>query len=249
MDLETFAVDANLQLTEALYEAAYGENTPLGHAFYNPGTGVTASSLAAYRSKTFGASSLTVVGAGIAHAQLLSLASALTESVPKSASAAAAPSSAYVGGEARVKATSDHTFVGLALAAPAKADAGALAVLAASWQAALPADASVFVLPGLVGVTGATSPASAGAYVDSLLKVLKGVGKDFASAKKAAQVNALSKLDAALFEGLADGSATVAIDGVSEADVKSVHGKVWKGGLSIASLGDVSKVPKISSLK
>jgi hypothetical protein len=79
--------------------------------------------------------------------------------------------------------------------------------------------------------------------------VLKSTGKDFASAKKAAQVAALIKLDGALFEGLADGSATVAVDRVSEAEVKALHAKIWKGGLSIASLGDVSKVPKLSSLK
>ncbi len=247
-DLEAFAADAGLQLTEALYEAAYGEDTPLGHAFYSPASGVTASSLNAYRAKTFEASSFTVVGTGVPHAQLLSWASGLTEGLSGGAGAKA-PSSAYVGGEARLKATSDATFVGLALAAPAKADAGALAVLAAGWQAALPAGASVFTLPGLVGVTGAAAPATAGAYVNSLLKVLKGTGLDFAAAKKAAQVGALSKLDGALFEGLVDGTATAGVDGVSESDVKSVHAKVWKGGLSIASLGNVSKVPRLSSLR
>jgi len=39
------------------------------------------------------------------------------------------------------------------------------------------------------------------------------------------------------------------VDGVSESDVKALHAKILKGGLSIASLGDVSKVPKLSSLK
>jgi len=247
-DMEAYATDARLQLSEALYEAAYGENTPLGHPLYCPGTGITSGSLAAYRAKTFGAGSITVVGAGVAHAQLLSWAAGLTKGLA-AGSAKAAPTSAYFGGEARLKASSDATFVGLALAAPSKADAAALGVLAAAWQAALPAGASVFTLPGLVGVTGAASPSAAGAYVDALLQVIKSTGKDFAAAKKAAQVAALIKLDGALFEGLADGSATVAVDGVSESDVKALHAKIWKGGLSIASLGDVSKVPKLSSLK
>ena len=41
----------------------------------------------------------------------------------------------------------------------------------------------------------------------------------------------------------------LSIDAVSDKDVSAVHGKLWKSGLSIASLGDVSKVPKLSNLK
>lgn len=238
---------------QALYEAAYGENTPLGHSFYTVGHHASASGLAAYRARTFVGPALTVVGSGVAHAELLSWATALTEALPKGSGAApAAPASPYVGGEARVKASADHVFVGLALPAPPKANAGALAVLAAAWQAALPACASVFVLPGLVGVTGSANPATAGAYVEGLVKVLKGTGKDAGgAAKKAAKVAALASVDAALFEALAAGTvaAPAAVDAVSEADVKAVHAKLWKGGLSIASLGDVSKVPKLASLK
>jgi hypothetical protein len=236
---------------QALYEAAYGENTPLGHSLYASGGHVSASSLSAYRARTFTAPALTVVGSGVAHAQLLSWASALTEALPKAGAPPAAPASPYVGGESRVKASADHVFVGLALPAPPKADAGALAVLAAAWQAALPACASVFVLPGLVGVTGSANPATAGAYVEGLVKVLKGTGKDVAAAKKAAKVLALASVDGALFEALVTGTAAApaAVDGVSEADVKGLHAKLWKGGLSIASLGDVAKVPKLASLK
>ena len=69
------------------------------------------------------------------------------------------------------QASSDDVYVGLALAAPAGADAAAVAVLAAAWSAALPAGASVFTLPGLVGVTGSSSPATVGAYAESLVKV------------------------------------------------------------------------------
>lgn len=112
---------------------------------------------------------MTVVGTGVAHAQLLSWASGLTEGVPKGSPSS--PASSYVGGESRVKATSDDVYVGLALAAPAGAEAAAVAVLAAAWSAALPAGASVFTLPGLVGVTGASSPATVGAYVEGLVKV------------------------------------------------------------------------------
>lgn len=234
---------------QALYEAAYGENTPLGHSLY-ASTHVSASGLAAFRARTFTGAGLTVVGSGVAHAQLLSWASALTDGLSGGA-APAAPASAYVGGEARVKASAEEVFVGLALPAPPKADAGAMAVLAAAWQAALPACASVFVLPGLVGVTGSANPATAGSYVEGLVRVLKGTGKDVAGAKKAAKVAALQGVDAALFEALATGTAAApaAVDAVSEADVKGLHAKLWKGGLSIASLGDVAKVPKLASLK
>jgi len=246
-DMETFAADARLQLGEALYEAAYGENTPLGHPLYHLGSQLTAGSLAAYRAKTYGANFITVFGTGVAHAQLASWATRLADGLAPGSSKAA-PASPYIGGEARLKATSDSTFVGLALCAPDRKDAGVLEVLAAAWQSALPAGAAVFTLPGLVGVTGAASPTAVGSYVDALFQVVKGTGKDFATAKKAAQVAALTKLDGSVFEGLADGRASLTLGGVSESDVKSLHAKIWKGGLTIASLGDVSKVPKLSSL-
>lgn len=178
---------------------------------------------------------------------------ALTDGLPKGGAApASAPSSPYIGGEARVKAAAEEVFVGLALPAPPKADAGALAVLAASWQATLPPCASVFVLPGLVGVTGSANPATAGSYVEGLVKVLKSTGAmNAAAAKKAAKVAALASTDGALFEALVTGTAAApaAVDGVAEADVKALHAKLWKGGLSIASLGDVAKVPKLAALK
>lgn len=69
------------------------------------------------------------------------------------------------------KAESETTYVSLALPA-AKSDAAALAVLTQLWSKSLPPGASTFVLPGLVGVTGVTSAASAGAYVESLAKVM-----------------------------------------------------------------------------
>ncbi|EWM30228.1 mitochondrial-processing peptidase alpha subunit [Nannochloropsis gaditana] len=207
-DMETFAADARLQLGEALYEAAYGENTPLGHPLYHLGSQLTAGSLAAYRAKTYGANFITVFGTGVAHAQLASWATRLADGLAPGSSKAA-PASPYIGGEARLKATSDSTFVGLALCAPDRKDAGVLEVLAAAWQSALPAGAAVFTLPGLVGVTGAASPTAVGSYVDALFQVVKGTGKDFATAKKAAQVAALTKLDGSVFEGLADGRASL----------------------------------------
>ena len=44
------------------------------------------------------------------------------------------------------------------------------------------------------------------------------------------------------------GSFPAAIDAVTEGDVSGVHAKVWKSGVSIASLGDLSKVPKWSAI-
>jgi hypothetical protein len=52
-----------------------------------------------------------------------------------------------------------------------QADAAALAVLTRIWDAALPAGASSFVLPGLVGVMGVAPAASAGKLAEGLLQV------------------------------------------------------------------------------
>lgn len=58
--------------------------------------------LTAYRARTFTTGGMSVVGTGIAHAQLVSWASGLAECAPKGAAAAVSPST-YYGGEARIK--------------------------------------------------------------------------------------------------------------------------------------------------
>jgi len=62
------------------------------------------------------------------------------------------------------------TYISIGLPA-SKADAGALAVLVQLWSTALPKGATTLTLPGLVGVTGVTPAASAGAYAEALAKV------------------------------------------------------------------------------
>lgn len=88
--------------TQGLYEAAYGEGSPLGHSFYASGDSMPAGLVGAFRDKTYTASGMTVVGTGIAHAQLVSWASGLAEAIPKS-SPLTTPTSTYFGGEARIK--------------------------------------------------------------------------------------------------------------------------------------------------
>lgn len=75
----------------------------MGHSFYTPASRKVCSQvLKGFISKTFVAPSISVVGTGIPHAQLLAWASELTSGIPK-ASIAGAPASKYVGGEARLK--------------------------------------------------------------------------------------------------------------------------------------------------
>lgn len=245
-ELQQVAADGKKQLIEAMYEAAYGEYTPLGHTFFSKGH-VDPATLLGFRTRTFVGSGLTVVGTGVAHAQLVSWASSLAEAVPKGS--VAAPASPFAAGEARVKATSELTYVGLGFAAPPKADAAALAVLTRIWDAALPAGASSFVLPGLVGVMGVAPAASAGKLAEGLLQATKSAtASNFAGAKAAAAVSSLAKLDASPFEVLASGGAPSGIEGVKETDVSGLLGKIWKSGVSLASVGNLSTVPKLSSI-
>jgi hypothetical protein len=106
--------------------------------------------------------------------------------------------------------------------------------------------------------------------------VIKSAPTDkLAAAKTAAKLASLSKADTDLFaalatgEGdhrsigrwsaggvsssalamcLASGALPLGIDAVGAGEVKAVADKIWKSKLSIASLGDVSKVPKLSAL-
>jgi hypothetical protein len=44
------------------------------------------------------------------------------------------------------------------------------------------------------------------------------------------------------------GGAPSGIEGVKETDVSGLLGKIWKSGVSLASVGNLSTVPKLSSI-
>ena len=64
-------------------------------------------------------SGITVVGSGVDHASLVEQTTAFTSSFPSSSSSL--PSSAYIGGESRIKAVSPHTYVCIGLPATSSA--------------------------------------------------------------------------------------------------------------------------------
>ena len=176
---------------------------------------------------------------------------ALPSSSPE---AAAATTSAYIGGEARLSAPSTgYTHVALAFEGPKSAP-----VMNILKHCLCMSGASAFAAPGIMGVYGGSAPGDALATLDGLTKAVGATPSDavVAKAKTVAKAEALRALDAGS-KSLADAmtasildscgfSAKALVDsydGVSTADVSKAYSAMLKSKLSLAAVGDISNVP------
>ena len=251
-ELDAFAKDAEAQAMQALHEAAFGAESPLGAApVCGPGA-LTAAQLEGFAGCLFSPASMVVVGAGVPHDALVAAASVgFAGLAPRDAKPTRA-ASPYVGGEVRVKA--DAPLVHVALGGAAPADAAVAAVL----KALLGGFCHLYDGAGVVGVYGTAAPAEGGALAASLAAALKGaagasdaaVGLAKTKAKFAAaglhpDVAAMGA--ATLATGAYAGPPLAAIDGVTTAAVKAAAAAAAKAP-SMASLGDLSAVPRLAAL-
>jgi len=136
------------QLDDLLHEAAYGAGAPLGGAaYYAKAMTAPIDQVMAFRARTFVPGNIVICGSGVSHA-------ALSESVDKHFRFQAGsknalpttplPPSPYVGGDVKVRSTSDKAWAGLAFPVPAGAAAGAFCVLHSALSAAAPAGTRMF---------------------------------------------------------------------------------------------------------
>lgn len=255
-------------LTEALMEAAFGDNSPLGQSMY-PSTGGLASlgaeAVAAFRQETHcGArAALSLVGAD---SSVLSAAQAAFGGLPSGAAAAPAADT-FVGGEARVSADCASTFVALGFAA--SSDLASLAVLQQLLARRL-GDSSAFLLPLTAGGTGvlgvyaaAAASTSAGAVpaaVEAAVAALKAAaaapaaGDEFAAAAARAATLAAddrrSALAASRAAQLLSAHTATALDLASATPetVQRAAAAAVGGPLAMASVGDTSVVPRAAAV-
>lgn len=254
-------------LTEALMQAAFGDNSPLGQSMY-PSTGGLASlgaeAVAAFRQETHcGArAALSLVGAD---SSVLSAAQAAFGGLPSGAAAAPAADT-FVGGEARVSADCASTFVALGFAA--SSDLASLAVLQQLLARRL-GDSSAFLLPltaggtGVLGVYAAAASTSAGAVpaaVEAAVAALKAAaaapaaGDEFAAAAARAATLAAddrrSALAASRAAQLLSAHAAAALDLASATPetVQRAAAAAVGGPLAMASVGDTSVVPRAAAV-
>lgn len=184
--LETHKSSAKSQVMELLYEAAYGENTPMGSPTYAPLTDLSISNVMSFRKSNFTANNLIVSATGISIDSLKTMAELYLHSVPQSNVTLPLPSSPYVGGDMKVRDTtvgSSH----LAVAFPVPKGAGAepykvLHTLLASKIAAMPVPEDSLVAfyeevssGGMIGFYSKGTSAEATSYIEAGVAELKAV--------------------------------------------------------------------------
>jgi len=255
-ELAQYSSSPLMVLNELVHEAAYGEDSALGHSFFSLGKGVSAESLSAFAASGVVGSNLTLVGVNVPLADLVNCAESALGGAPTGKPDVVAPAQ-WVGGSSRLAVEGMPTH--LALAAQAPKDPAVVAVLKAVLDNKMKAAglggafASVYSDSGLIGVQAVSSPGEAGQAVDALKATLQGLASVDAGEVKAAQVAAkvglLSALDstsASLQMLVSPSLSDVAkIDAVTAESLKAAASGIAGSKLALAAVGDVSSVPRM----
>jgi predicted Zn-dependent peptidase len=252
---ETEAANASAQivLTESLFAAAYGPQSPAGRSSY--AYNVSPEAIKSFRQRAYGVKGAVLAATGVKdHEAFCTKVAQLLEGAP--AGSAERPVMDYLGGESRVSAPSAGiAHVALAFQAPELSTVSNVVK-------------ALFDLVGAeTGVSGFTAPGLVGAYaggqganlIDAITKVLtSSASADIIKrAKTVAKAEALFALDggsqslasaltAAVLEAGSFSSATditKAYDAVSDAQVKEALSSMFKSNPSLAAVGDISAVP------
>lgn len=260
IEVEEANASAQMVLTESLFAAAYGPQTPGGRPFYYADQSFDV--IKGFRERTYGLNGAILTATGVKdHAAFCNAAADLLSDAP-AGSADTSTSMSYLGGETRIAAPSaGYAHVALAFEGPSSSVlAGVVKQLFT--LSGLEVGVSGFSTPGLVGVYAGSADASS--LVDSMTSVVTATTAPelVKRAKTLAKAEALSALDGgsqALAEFMAasvmdtgnfSGPADVAkaYDAVTDAQVQDVVSKMLKSNPSLAAVGDIGSVPYQASV-
>jgi hypothetical protein len=226
-------------LTEQLFGAAFGAQSPMGRPYYT--AGASSSAIESFRAKAYGIKGAVLAATGIPdHAAFCTnLQACLVESPPGDSSKVAAP--VYMGGEARVHAPSVGT-AHIALAFPAPSSS----VISNILKECLTVNGvSAFSMDGLFGVYGSDLEALTAALTTKptaeVIRRAKNKAKCAALFALEDGSPGLAKIMTALV--LETGSFPVSYDSVTDKDVSAAYDAMLKSRLTMASVGDISMVP------
>ena len=253
---------AQIVLTETLYAAAYGPQSPAGRPLYSTAFEPSLDKIMKFRSRAYGLNGAVLAATGIKdHSAFCSEVESLLSESPAGTLDGPAPIT-YLGGESRVASPSGgHAHVALAFQSPSSS---AVASVAKHVFEILGAESGVsaFTSKGLVGVYGGSH--SPGALVDDLTKTVtatvspdvlkraKGMAKADAllaldgGSKSLAATMTAAVLDGATFSNPSDIAAIY--DAVTDAQVKDAITAMLKSNPALAAVGDISLVPYHATL-
>jgi predicted Zn-dependent peptidase len=248
---------AQVVLTENLFAAAYGPQSPAGRPLYSS-TGISTDAIASFRDRAYGINGAVLTATGIRdHGAFCTEVAELLSGAPSGASAPPAAPVTYLGGESRVAAAGSG-YAHVALAFPSPASAVLASVVKQLWNlAGMSTGVAGFVGGGTVGVySGSASP---GSIVDAMVAVLTAAPSPnlIKRAKSLAKAEALFALDggsqalasamtaAVLESGTFSGPGAVAkaYDAITDSQVKEAVATMLKSNPSLAAVGDITSVP------
>jgi len=230
------------------FAAAYGEKSGTGRSAYGAASG---DDVATFH-KLLGANGAVLSATGISdHA---AFASAVTSAFSGYAGAGPGTADKYTGGECRINAVSEQAHVAIAFHGGAVGDA-----IAALFSLTGGAPVAAFKSGGLVGVYGSGAAETADAMCktlsanvssalkadESLLKraIAKAKADAVFNASASSRAAAEASAWAAMNSGFVGEAATIAAyDKLTVADVKKGLEAAVAGGVSVASVGDLSRV-------
>jgi predicted Zn-dependent peptidase len=255
VEVQAASESAQVVLTENLFAAAFGPQSPAGRPFYSTGASVDA--LVSFRERAYGLNGAVLTATGIKdHASFCTEVAELLSGAPAESSVPAAAVT-YLGGESRVAATGTG-YAHVALAFPSPASSAIAAVVKQVWSlSGMSSGVAGFVGGGMVGVyAGSVSP---GGAVDDMCAALTASPSTeiIKRAKSLAKAEALFALDggsqslasvmtSAIQEsGTFSGPSQVAkaYDAVTDAQVKDAISAMLKSNPSLAAVGDITSVP------
>lgn len=248
---------AQVVLTEQIFAAAYGAQSPLGRPFYN--ADASTAEIAAFRSRGYGLNGAILAATGIKdHAAFCTEVEELLSESPVG-SAGPTPSAKYLGGEARVAAPSAG-YAHVALAFDASVSSAMQSVLKYVFTlSGASSGVTGFEAKGIVGVYAGAPSATVGALEGALIGTLtSSVSSDVISkAKTLAKADAMFAMDsgskglaAAMTAGVLEtgsfsNAAAIAAsyDAITAQDVSSALAAVLKSNPSLAAVGDIASLP------
>jgi ubiquinol-cytochrome c reductase core subunit 2 len=252
-ETEAATASAQIVLTENLFAAAYGPQSPAGRSSY--AYNVSPNAIKSFRQRAYGVNGAILAATGVKdHGAFCTQVAQLLENAP--AGSGEKPSMVYLGGESRVSAPSAGVaHVALAFQGPQLSVVGNV-VKCFFDIAGQDTDVSGFTAPGMVG---AYAGGSGDGLVDAITKVITSTvsSESIKRAKNLAKAEALFALDggsqslasvmtAAIIEsGSFSGPTDVAkaYDAVSEAQVKEALRAMLASNPSLAAVGEINSVP------
>ncbi|OQR86119.1 mitochondrial-processing peptidase subunit alpha [Achlya hypogyna] len=272
VDIELLQSNAAELLAEGIHAAAFYDNRTLGRTVYSKNvSALKAKDVRAFYDANVNAGNMVLVGRGINQAALNDIANTHFSGV--AASERSKPAAAhYVGGEHRVAAASPVSYVALgfsagALSAQDKSVAHVLEhVLKSRIAGVSSAFRAIYADASLLGLSGVARPDEAAALVSSFIKEFQTVAStpltaaELEAAKKSSGLcyssfvdtknGALTQLARSAFaqSAITEAGAIAGVNAVSAKDVQALAEKLVASKPSLASVGDVSFVPRYDDI-